>query len=107
MESAMQNGVEFNDFPFTMTKDLDLSALNSIPAHVRAVVHRTRRSFVPATEEDNKFKSSIKARIRGKETLLEVMKFDAVERKVYSSMKLIPAKKSIIDTVQPANMPLS
>ena len=49
--------------------------------------------------------SSIKALIKGRDTLLDITKLGADVTSVYSMM-LMPAKNKIIDRVQPAKIPL-
>ena len=66
-----EKGVVFIDHPFIITMLLDLSALNSRPAHLRAVVQHCSRVWAPCTEEDIRFRSSIKAWSKGKGAPLE------------------------------------
>ena len=49
------------DLPLIMTIEQDLSALNSRPAQVRAVVHRESEVWAPETVEDIRLRSSMKA----------------------------------------------
>ena len=44
-----EKGVVFMDLPLTMTIERDLSALNSRPAQVKAVVHRESKVWAPET----------------------------------------------------------
>ena len=60
-----EKGVVFIDLPLTMTIERDLSALNSRPAKLRAVMHRENRVWAPETVEDIRLRSSIKARSKG------------------------------------------
>ena len=55
-----------------MIIEQDLSALNSRPAQVRAVVHRESKVWAPETVEDIRLRSSIKARSKGNSVLLVV-----------------------------------
>ena len=84
----------------------DLSALNSRPAHLRAVVQRCSRVWALYTEEDIRLRSSIKAQSKGKGTPLE-RNWEAFVCMEYSRMIFMLAKNKIIDTVQPAKIPLS
>ena len=94
------------DFPFIITKLRDLSARNAIPAYLRAVAHLSRSDSVPDTEDDTKLIPSINALIKGRETLFEVMKLGAEVTRVYSIMIFMPARKRIMESVQPAKIPL-
>ena len=67
-----EKGVAFIDLSLTMTIDHDLSALNSRPAQVRAVMHRESRVWLPETVEDIRLRSSIKARSKGNAVLLVI-----------------------------------
>ena len=82
----------------------DLSALNSRPAQVRAVVHPESKVWAPETVEDNRLRSSIKSRSKGNSVLL-VVNLGPLTCAKYSSIMFIPAKKRIIERVQPANIP--
>ncbi len=104
--SETQKGELFSDLPFLIMKLRDLSARNSIPAHCRAVAHLARSVWAPETEEDIKFTSSIKAFTKGSDTLLEVIKWGAQATRTYSKMIFIPAKNKMIESVQPAKIPL-
>ena len=73
---------------------------------VSAVVQRESRSLAPATEDDIKFTSFMKALTKGRETFPEYMKHGAFDNITYSMMTLVPAKKKMMDKVQPAKMPL-
>ena len=55
-----------------MTIEQDLSALNSRPAQVRAVVHRESKVWAPETVEDIRHRSSIKSRNKDNSVLLVV-----------------------------------
>ena len=59
---ATDKGVVFIDPPLIMTIEHDLSALNSRPALVRAVMHRESKDWDPETVEDIRLRSSMKAR---------------------------------------------
>ena len=52
------------------------------------------------------FTSSIKAFTKGSDTLLEVIKWGAQATRTYSKMIFIPAKNKMIESVQPAKIPL-
>ena len=65
-----EKGVVFIDLPLTMTIKHDLSALNSRPAQVRAVMHRESKVWAPETLADIKLKSSMKACSKGNVVLL-------------------------------------
>ena len=56
-----EKGLVFIDLPLTITLDRDLSALNSRPAQVRAVMHQESRVWLPQTVEDKRLRSSMKA----------------------------------------------
>ena len=85
----------FIDLPLIMTIEQDLSALNSRPAQVRAVVHRESKVWAPETVEDIRLRSSIKARSKGNSVLL-VVNLRTLTCAEYSSIMFIPAKKRII-----------
>ena len=53
--------VEFMDLPLIMTIERDLSALNSRPDQVRAVVQQESKVWAVEAVEDTRLKSSIKA----------------------------------------------
>ena len=99
-----EKGVEFIDLPFMITLLLDLSALKVRPAHFRAIVQRESKVFAPQTVEDIMFRSSMKALIGGNKILFR-WNGGVVTTKEYSSIMFIPAKKIIIDRVQPAKIP--
>ena len=94
----------FIDLPLIMIIEQDLSALNSRPAQVRAVVHRESKVWAPETVEDIRLRSSIKARSKSNSVLL-VVNLGTLTSAEYSSMMFIPAKKRIIEKMQPANIP--
>ena len=85
-----EKGVVFMDLPF--------------PAHFRAIVQQESKVFAPQTVEDIMFRSSMKALIGGNEILFR-WNCGVVATKEYSRIMFIPAKKSIIDRVQPAKIP--
>ena len=91
------NGVVFIDLPFTITVLLDLSALNSRPPHLRAVVQHCSRVWAPCIE-DIRLRSFIKAPSKVKGTPLE-RKCEAFVCKEYSRMISMLDKNKIIDTV--------
>ena len=79
-----------------MAIEQDLSALNSRPAQVKAVVHRESKVSAPETEEDIRLRSSVKARGNGKSVLL-VANLGTLTCAEYSSIMFMPAKKRIIE----------
>ena len=83
----------------------DLSHLKSIPAHFKAVEHLDNSIWTPETDSDIKSMSSIKALIKGRVVFEEVTKFGALHVLVYSMMTFIPARKRMIEMVQPAKIP--
>ena len=93
----------FIDLPLIMAIEQDLSALNSRPAQVRAVVHRESKVWAPETVEDIRLRSSIKAHSKGNSVL--VVNLGTLTCTQYSSIMFIPAKKRIIERVQLANIP--
>ena len=99
-----EKGVAFIDLPLTMTTERDLSALNSRPAQVRAVMHRESKVWAPETLTDIRLRSSMKARSKGNVVLL-VVNLGTLACIEYSKMMFIPAKKRIIERVQPAKIP--
>ena len=99
-----EKGVVFIDLPFTMTIERDLSALNSRPAQVRAVMQRESKVWAPGTLVDIRLRSSMKAHSKGNVVLL-VVNLGTLGCIEYSRMMFIPAKKRIIERVQPAKIP--
>ena len=99
-----ENGVGFLDLPLTMTIERDFSAVNSRPAQVRAVMHRESKVWAPDTLADIRLRSSMKARSKGNVVLL-VVNLGTLACTEYSRMMFIPAKKRIIERVQPAKIP--
>ena len=81
-----------------------MSALNPRPAKVRAVVHQESKVLAPETVEDIRLRTSMKAHSKGNSVLL-VINLGTLTCKEYSSIMFIPAKKRIIERVQPANIP--
>lgn len=77
-----------------------------MPAKARTVLQHESRSLAPATEEDIKLISSMKALIRDRETFPEYMKHGAFDYIAYSMMILISARKRMTDKVQSAKIPL-
>ena len=67
-----EKGVLFIDLPLTMTIEHDLSALNSRPAQVRAVMHRESKVWAPETLPDIRLRLSMKACSKGNVVLLVV-----------------------------------
>ena len=99
-----EKGVVFIDLPLTMTIEHDLSALNSRPAQVRAVMHQESKVWAPVTLVGIRLRSSMKARSKGN-VLLLVVNLGTLACTEYSRMMFIPAKKRIIERVQPAKIP--
>ena len=99
-----EKGVVFIDLPLTMTIERDLSALNSRPAQVRAVMHRESKVWAPETLANIRLMPSMKARSKGNVVLL-VVNLETLACIEYSRMMFIPAKKRIIERVQPAKIP--
>ena len=99
-----EKGVVFIDLPLTMTIERDLSALNSRPAQVRAVMHRESKVWAPNILVDIRLRSSMKARSKGNVVLL-VVNLGTLACIEYSRMMFIPAKKRITERVQPAKIP--
>ena len=99
-----EKGVVFIDLPLTMTIERDLSALNSKPAQVRAAMHRESKVWAPDTLVDIRLRSSMKACSKGNVVLL-VINLGTLSCIEYSRMMVIPAKKRIIERVQPAKIP--
>ena len=60
------------DLPLIMTIEQNLSALNSRPAQVRAVVQGENKVWAPKTVEDISLRSFMKARSTGNSVLLMV-----------------------------------
>ena len=96
-----EKGVVFIDLPLTMTIEHDLSALNSRPAQVKAVMHRESKVWAPETLVVIRLKSSMKAQSKCNVVLLAVNLGTLVWIE-YSSIMFIPAKKRITERVQPA-----
>ena len=99
-----EKGFVFIVLPLIMTIECDLSALNSRPAQVRAVTHRESKISAPETVEDIRLRSSVKVRSKGNAVLL-VVNLGTLPCTEYSSIMFIPAKKRIIERVQPAKIP--
>ena len=99
-----EKGVAFKDLPLTMTIECNLSALNTRPTQARAVMHQESKAWVPETVEDFRLRSSMKARSKGNGALL-VVNLGTLSCIEYSSMIFIPAKKRIIERVQPGKIP--
>ena len=92
------------DLSLILTIKQDLSALNSRPAQVTAVVHHESKFWAVETLEDIKLRSSMKAHNKGNLVLL-VVNIGTLTCKKYSSIMFILAKKRIIERVQSANIP--
>ena len=99
-----EKGVAFIDLLLTMTIEHDLSAPNSRPAQVKAVTHRESKVWAPETLADIRLRSSMKALSKGNVVLL-VVNLAILACIEYSRMMFIPAKKRIIERVQPAKIP--
>ena len=78
--------------PLIMIIERDLSALNSRPAQVRAVVYQESKVWAPETVEDIRLRSSIKAHSKGNSVLL-VVNLGILTSTEYSSIMFIPVKK--------------
>ena len=91
-------GEEFIQRPLMMTIDLDLSGRNSIPAHSKAVEQRSKRVEAAGTEQAKRFRSSIKALIKGNLVELTAYSFTGSER-AYSMTTFIPTRNKIIESV--------
>ena len=76
-----------------------------MPAEVSAFVQRASRLLAPATEDDIKLISSMKALTKGTKTFPEYMKHGAFDIIAYSMTTLISAKKRMMDKEQPAKIP--
>ena len=87
-----EKGVVFIDLPLTMTIEHDLSALNSRPAQVKAVMHRESKVWAPETLVVIRLKSSMKAKSKGN-VVLWVVNLGTLVSIEYSSMMFITAKK--------------
>ena len=99
-----EKGAVFIDLSLTMTIERDLSALKSKPAQVRAVMHQESKVWAPDTLVDIRLRSSMKARSKGNVVLL-VVNLGTLACIEYSRVMFIPAKKRIIERVQPAKIP--
>ena len=67
-----EKGVVFIDLSLTITIEHDLSALNSSPTQVRAVMHRESRVWLPETVEGIRLRSSMKGHNKGNAVLLVI-----------------------------------
>ena len=72
---------------------------------VSVVAQHESRSLAPATEDHTKLISSMKALTKGREPFPEYMTQGAFDNIAYS-MTFIPAKKRMMDKVQPAKISL-
>ena len=77
-----------------------------MPPQVSVVAQHESRSLAPATEDDTKLISSMKALTKGREPFPVYMTQGAFENIAYSMMTLIPAKKRTMGKVQPAEISL-
>ena len=77
-----------------------------MPPQVSVVAQHESRSLAPATEDDTKLISSMKALTKGREPFPEYMTQGAFDNIAYSMMTFIPAKKRMMDKVQPAKISL-
>ena len=100
------NGVELTDLLLIITMLWDLCALSDMLAQVSAVAQSESRSLAPATEDDIRLISSIKALTKGRETFPEYMKGGAFGSIPYSMITLIPASKRVMDKVYPTRIHL-
>ena len=92
-----EKGVVFIDLPLTMTTQRDCQ-------FVRAVMHRESKVWAPETLADIRLRSSMKACSNGNVVLL-VVNLGTLACIEYSRMMFIPAKKRIMERVQPAKIP--
>ena len=99
-----EKGVVFIDLPLTMTIEHDFLAWDFRPAHVKVVVHWESKVWAPKTLVAIRLRSSMKARSKGNVVLL-VVNLGILTCIEYSNMMFIPAKKGIIERVQPAKIP--
>ena len=98
-----EKGVVFIYLPLMLTMLLDLSALKVKPAHFRDIVQRESKVFAAQIAEDIIFRSSMKTLIGSIEILFR-WNCGVIATKEYSRIMFIPAKKSIIDRVQPVKI---
>ena len=92
-----EKGVVFIDLPLTMTTQRDCQ-------FVRAVMHQESKVWAPETLADIRLRSSMKACSNGNVVLL-VVNLETLACIEYSRMMFIPAKKRIMERVQPAKIP--
>ena len=97
-----EKGVVFIDLPLIMRTECGLSALNSRPAMVRAVMHHESKVWTPETVDDVRLRSSIKHVVSA---VLLVVNLGTLGWIEYSSIMFIPAKERSIERVQPAKIP--
>ena len=76
-----------------------------MPAEVSTFVQHESRLLAPATEDDIRLISSMKALTKGTETFPQYMKHGAFDIIAYSMVALISAKKRMMDKKQPAKIP--
>ena len=98
-----EKGVVFIYLPLMLTMLLDLSALKVKPAHFRDIVQRESKVFAAQIAEDIIFRSSMKTLIGSIEILFR-WNCGVIATNEYSRIIFIPAKKSIIDRVQPVKI---
>ena len=98
-----EKGVVFIALSLMITMLLDLSALKVRPAHFRAIVQWESKVFPPQIVKDIIIRSSIKVLIGGNEILFR-WDCGVVATKEYCRIVFIPAKRSIIDRVQPTKI---
>ena len=79
-----------------------MSALNSRPAQVTAVMHQESKVYAAETVEDIRLRSFMKA--CSKDEVLLVVNLGTLSCIEYSSTMVIPVKKRIIKRVQPAKI---
>ena len=94
--------VVFIDLPFMITMLLDLSPLKVRPAHFRSIVQWESKVLALEIVEEM-FRSSMKALTGGKNILFK-WNSGVVATKEHSRIIFIPAKKRIINRVQPAKI---
>ena len=87
--------VKFIDLPLTMTIEHDLSALNSRPAHVRAVMQQESKVWGPETVGDIKLSSSMKPGSKDNAVLFMV-DLETLACIEYSCMIFIPVFQALV-----------
>ena len=101
LRDETEKGVVFIELSLMITMLLDLSALKVRHAYFRARVQPKSKVFALQIVENIAFRSSMMALIDGNKILFR-WNCRLVATKEYSRIMFIPAKKSIIERVQPA-----